>query len=516
MAAVGGPSTAPAEPSGRLVVTVPAAVAVVLAVVYYTHAPLVSDLAAQTARANLFTRSGNVPWWGSWYGGLVTSSYSLVTPALLSSFGPVLLGSACLVITPLAALPILRLARRPVAGGVALAGTAAADVTSGRTTFALGLVVALLSLSLASRARPRWAAGAAALAAVTSPVAGVLGLLVSGTVAAAQPQRRAWLASAAGSLGGIAVLWWLSGGVSAGVQPMGTANLLLTMGGALIVLVAPVGRVVRSVAAVSMVATVFVLLVPSPVGSNLNRIVLIGMVPAIVANARLRPSVLMTVGLISIALPSFNLAGDLLQASRPGSSEQFVAGLRSQLATEPLLKDHRLELVDVATHWPSTRLVSTVTLARGWERQADEALNPELYPGPTLTSAGYRSFLDRNAVAFVALPRNAPLDIGTQSEATLIAGGLPYLTLEWSDKVWRLYAVSRPTPIVATPATEVRLTDTGVTFYAPRVGQYRTDLRWSPYLVAGDATVTRDGRGDAVVTASRAGVQTVHAVWRLP
>ncbi|MDX6254562.1 MAG: hypothetical protein QOJ11_896 [Frankiales bacterium] len=501
---------------GLATVVTPSLVAAVLAYFYVRHTPLVADLAAQTARGELFTRSGEVAWWTGWYGGIATSSYSLVTPGLLGWLGPVVLGAVSLVATPLAAIPLLRPARRPLAGGVVLALTAAADVATGRTTFAAGVVVALLSLSAAVRGRSRWAAGLAMLAVFTSPVAGLLGLLIAVSVAALTPLRRPWLCAGAGALAGLAALWWLAGGRGSGFQPFGATDFVLTLLAAGFVLVAPVGRILRGVALASCLAAVVAFVVPSPIGSNLTRIVLMGAAPAVIANARLRPRWLITATVLSAMLPGVLLVGSMVDASRPGSSEQFVAALRSQLAAEPLLRSHRLEVVDVATHWPSARLLPTVTLARGWERQADEELNPELYQGPALTPTAYRQFLDRNAVAFIAVPRDAPLDFGTVREAALIGAGLPYLTLSWSNASWELYAVRDPTPVVAAPATDVQLTDTGALFSVPRAGSYAVRVNWSSFLVVTGGTVSPTPEGDVQLQLTGPGTHQLHAVWRVP
>ncbi|MDX6200980.1 MAG: hypothetical protein QOJ83_480 [Frankiales bacterium] len=501
---------------GLATLITPSLVAAVLAYFYVRHTPLVGDLAAQTAWGELFTRSGEVAWWTGWYGGIATSSYSLITPGLLGWLGPVMLGALSLVVTPLAAIPLLRPARRPLAGGVVLALTAGVDVATGRTTFAAGVVVALLALSAAISGRSWWAAVLGLLAVCTSPVAGLLGLLIAGSVAALTPARRPWLSVAAGASVGLAGLWWLAGGRGAGFQPFGVTDFVLTLLAAGFVLVAPVGRVLRGVALTSCLAAVVLFVVPSPVGSNLTRIVLMGAAPAVIANARLRPRWLLTATALSAILPVGLLIGSVADASRPGSTEQFVAALRSRLATEPLLRNHRLEVVDVATHWPSARLLPTVALARGWERQADEQLNPELYEGPALTPAAYQQFLDRNAVAFIALPRNAPLDFGTVREAALIRAGLPYLTLSWSNASWELYAVHDPTSVVSAPATDVQLTDTGAIFNAPQAGSYAVRVNWSPYLVVTGGTVAETADGDVQLQLTGPGTHQLHAVWRIP
>jgi hypothetical protein len=492
----------------------PVLVALVLGIVYVRWTPLVGDLAAQMARAQLFQRSGDVAWWTGWYGGLATSTYSLISPALLGWLGPALLGAASLVATPLAAGPLLRRTPRPMAGGLMLTAVTAADVVIGRTTFAAGAAIAVLSLSATVTDRRRSAAVAGALATFTSPVAGALELLVVAGVFLAKRDRR-WLWPAGGAAVALLVLWLMAGG-GTGFEPFGATEMLPALASALGIAVLPVGPVVRRVALVTAAALVFFFLVPTAMGTNLTRLVLLGAAPAVAAQARL-PRRLLALCLAGLmVMPTINVVGSLLEADQPGTDAAFVAGLQTRLAGESALHNHRLELVDVATHWPSSRLVPTASLARGWERQADEQLNPELYGGPALTAATYRQFLDANAVAFVAVPRKGSLDFGALREAALIGHGLPYLRQVWNDSNWNLYAVSAPRPIVSSPASAVSLMDTGVTFTAPAAGTYDVRLRWSGYLVADGATIKATPDGDTTVSVPAGGRYTLHGVWRLP
>ena len=54
----------------------PYLLAVAFAIGYLIAPPHTADLAAQTARAELFRRSGFVPFWAGWYSGIPTASYS--------------------------------------------------------------------------------------------------------------------------------------------------------------------------------------------------------------------------------------------------------------------------------------------------------------------------------------------------------------------------------------------------------------------------------------------------------
>jgi hypothetical protein len=498
-------------------VTVPAAVALALALLYLFAWPRTADLAAQAARGELFSRAGDVAWWAGWYGGTSTASYSLTTPALLGLLGPVWLGAISLAATPLAALPVLALARRPLAGGVGLALVAAADVAVGRTTFAVGVVAALLSLGAASRGRGWIAAAFGLLTVVTSPVAGVLALIPATAAGIVNVRRRtAWLAAAAGILVGLLLLWLLSGGGVAGSQPFSAVDALPVLGTCLVVAISPVGRALRLTAALGIVAALGAFVISSPMGSNMARLVLLGAVPAVLANARLARAGLLLAAALAAVLPVTNLVGELMAANRPGSSQPFVAGLQNRLLATPGLAGERVEVVDVATHWPSTRLLPTVTLARGWERQADEALNPEFYRAGALSSLSYRDFLDRNAVGLVAVPTAVQLDFGSVAEAALIDQGLPYLHQIWSDANWRLYAVDRPAPAVEGAATNIRFTDAGLDFTAAAAGDYLLRMRWSPTLVVDHGTVERQSDNTVLVHLDQPGPARVHGVWQLP
>ena len=99
----------------------PLAVAVVLGGLYVVIAPHTADLAAQTARADVFRRSGYVPYWTGWFGGTPMAGYSLITPPLLGVFGPVWLGAITVVASAAVAVPLLRSSRRPQAAAIAVA-----------------------------------------------------------------------------------------------------------------------------------------------------------------------------------------------------------------------------------------------------------------------------------------------------------------------------------------------------------------------------------------------------------
>lgn len=495
----------------------PYALAVVLAAVYVVTAPHTSDLAAQTAREELFRRSGFVAFWLGWYSGIPSAEYSLVTPPLLGVFGAVWLGALSIVATAAVVVPLLRDAVRPRAGAIVFVAAAFLDVTAGRTTFAVGSVVALGAVLALERRMTAIGVGLAALTVATSPVAGFLLLVAAVALMVADPpRRRGAFGLVVGVVAALGVVAVLSRGGSGGYEPFTRTSLLMAVGTTAVVAVAPVSRRIRIAALVTIAMLLVVYLVHSPVGANATRIAVLVAAPTVVAASRL-PRRLLTVAaaILAALLPLAQLHNDLRASAAEDTSRAFVAPLLAQLSADPVVRDHRVELVDTATHWPSTYLLPKIVLARGWERQTDEARNPMFYGRAPLTARTYREFLNRNAVGVVAVATGVPLDYGVTREAALLNTGLPYLHEVWSDPHWRLYTVVHPRPIVATPSRVLRLTDTGLTVRVPTVGRYLLRMQWSPYLSVTGGQVVKTPSGLVELTLTSAGTHQIAASWRL-
>jgi hypothetical protein len=349
------------------------------------------------------------------------------------------------------------------------------------------------------------------------PVAGVLLLVVAAALLLADPaRRRAGVGVGAGVLVMLGAIFVLSRGESGGYEPLTRTSVLIALGTTMVVVITPVGKRVRAGAIAVLVLLLVVFFVHSAIGANATRIAVLGAAPTVVAAARL-PRRLLVVGVVLASLlPLAQLQNDVSRSRVHDTSRPYVAPLLAQLLAAPNRADHRVELVDTATHWATTYLLPKVAIARGWQRQTDENENPIFYGRAPLTAATYRAFLDRNAVDFVAVPIGVPLDFGATEESGLIAEGLPYLTQVWSDPQWKLYAVKAPMPIVAAPARVVATSDTGLTLEVPASGSYPLRLRWSPYLVVTGGRVTRGPNSSAVVDLVGAGSHRLHAVWRLP
>jgi hypothetical protein len=494
----------------------PVVLAVVCAGLYLLDPPHTSDLAAQTARAELFSRSGFVAYWAGWYAGIPTASYSLVTPPLLSLVGAPWLGALSIIATAGIVVPLLRDAVRPRAGAVCFVLAATLDVVAGRTTFAVGAAIAFAAVLAAERSRTTTTGFLALAATAASPVAGVLLLApAAGFVVADRGRRRQGVAIGVGVLVLLGILEVLARGGSGGYEPLSRTSLLMSCGTALVVVVAPVGARVRAGAAAAVVLLVVVFAVHSPIGANATRIAVLGSTPVIVAAARWDRRWLAAGVVVASLLPFAQLRADLSVTKHVDTTRAFVGQLLTRLNTDPAVRGHRVEVVDTATHWPSTYLLPQEMLARGWERQTDELRNPQFYGRAPLTATTYRQFLDRSAVSVVAVPVGVGLDYGSVAEARLIRSGLPYLQLAWTSPHWDLYDVARPSPMVSGRATVTAHSDSGVTIDAPAAGSYAVKLRWSPYLVVDGGSVHRASDGDVTVVLRAAGTYRLHAKWRL-
>jgi hypothetical protein len=495
-----------------------------------TGPPHDGDLAAQVARADVFGRVGFVPWFSSWYAGLYTGGYSLVTPELMWWLGPTGLGIVCLILTETLGYPLLRAgsAKRAAAGACALTVFQLGDLLAGRITFAAGAVVLLAALLAVEKKHPALAFGLALAASLTSPVDGLVALLAAAAYLLwpltrrlddeaepdAPPRDHRTRPSVGLGLGaGAGLLLIVTLFPDPGFEPFSFATMVPALLTSVAIAILPVAGLIRRAAALAAVLVVSCFAIHSPIGVNATRVPLLMGAPAVIASLRGRRMVTLPVIGALLVWPLIQLHHDVADAKDPAAKASFFTPLRSELQRLPVTRSHRVEVVEPRTHWQVVYLEPTVTLARGWERQLDASLNPELYSN-NLTAASYRSFLDQNAVALVAEPHGTPLDFGSDSEDRLINAGLPYLQRIWSDPSWTLYAVADPAPIATGDgATVTALTTTGMDLTTPSAGSVRLQMRYSPYLTVTGGSVIRNSAGDATLQLGRGGAHDVHSVW---
>jgi hypothetical protein len=470
-----------------------------LCLAYVLWTPFAPDLAAQLARADLVRRAGNVWWWTGWFGGLSLPTYSLLTPPMMAVFGVPVAGALLTVAACWGGGILARDAARPRAGAIAFSLFAVADLVIGRVTFAIGLGFAVWAL-VAVRARVRLASAVLALLCyLSSPLAGLFLGLVLAAIVLVDRSRRTQAAVDAGllvlSVALTAVLF-----PGPGLMHFGPRSVIAPAAGCAVIAAWCRPRVVRTTALLSLAALPAFMIYPGAVGSNVERLAWVGAVPVFVASAKLdlRRLALAVVGLSVWPAITFAVQVQWVPdpTTRAGYYRPLVGALEAaRAAGGPAAVGERVEVLDPASRSGSLYLASSFAIARGWDRQADEANNPIFYGGHELTAAGYHAWLHDLAVGWIAVP-STRLDYASRAEAALVKDGLPYLALTWTSAHWRLYRVQDPVPL-ATGAAVTAVGPASVTLHADGPASVLIRLRWTPYLRVDDphdgVCITRAG-----------------------
>jgi hypothetical protein len=518
--------------------------ALLLAVAYLLAPPMGTDLSAQVARAEFVDKYGLTPVDLGWYGGTVQYGYSLLTPGLMALIGVGLTGALALVVSALAFAGLLMRtdAVRPMLGGLLGAACIAANLVSGRTTYAVGVAFGLLAL-LALTASRRWVrltggAAGAILAGAASPVAGLfVGLAAvallararfvyparaedrtgAGSFPATRPAALVVAVAAALPLAATALVFGEGGWMN--ISRTDTVRAVVA---SLVVAVAVRRRPVRVGAVLSAVGVLAAFAVHTPVGLNATRLATMFALPVVAAYARplgqrradggragpvgvgpvsvsavgagVAPAdraarLMLAVVLVALAVwqPPVNL-GDLADAGNPTADPAYFAPLRAELDRRGPVG--RIEVPPTRDYWEAAY---ATPLARGWLRQVDLARNGLFFDG-ALTPDRYRAWLADNGVRYVAVADAEPSWVG-RSEARLIRGGLPYLSEVWRGGHWVLYEVAGE-PSVVDGATLVRSTNGSLTIEVDHPGTALVRVRWSRWLtVAGPAPATLAATG---------------------
>ena len=467
------------------------ALSAVLAVGYLFWVPPVPDLAAQTARADT---AGAVVYWTGWFGGVHTPGYSVLVPPLMHVFSVSLVGAVATVVAAGLFPGLLRGALRPTLAGIAFTLLLVTNLLAGRITFAVGVALALAGLRLLAAGRAWWAALPAALSGLASPVAALfLGIVAAVLVLfAAGWRRRAFGLGAAATIPVVAVV----------VLFPDPGRMLFTWDAVKPSLYASLGlipslygrraRLARWGAVASLVLVLGAYLVTSPIGSNAERFALLWGLPILLAYSPLPAFAVVLVAFPLVWWAERNIGQELRRSGDASASRSFYTPLITELEKR-WDGTRRVEVVDPRTHWSSAYVAEKIPIARGWERQVDDARNPIFYGRARLDAASYRHFLDEYAVGWVALP-NAKLDFAATSEGRLVRKGLDYLTPVWHDADWTLYAVSHPAPLVGGTLTATSVGRSSVQLEAPRAGaQGVLQLHWSRWLKTSNGCLRKQG-----------------------
>jgi hypothetical protein len=455
--------------------------------VYLILVPPVPDFAAQATRAAVFQKLGLIIWWPGWFGGLELPTYSVLAPGLMGTIGVATTGALAAAICMWVAHRLLRGAVRPRAASLVFAATVLFNLFGGRITFLVGLAAAMLAVFALAHRRP-WLAALFTVASVLgSPLAGLFTGIVAAAVLVTDRDRRRealFVGGATGlSLGALALLFH-----NPGAMPSPPGLILVALIGISLVVIACREPVVRAGAIIVALGLLACLVIPNSVGENLTRMVWLLAAPLIVGYGQRPHKLVALLTGLALIFPVVDVSMQLAEADSPSANQSYyqplLAQLRPRLDAGPA--GQRVEVVEPQTKGAARYVGESMPVARGWERQADEADNPIFYNQGALTAASYHQWLDQLAVAYVAVP-SAKLDFASVAEAKLIAGGLPYLHQVWSNADWKLYKVVNSAPL-ARNATVVAVTGNQIRLWVPHRGLVPIQLRWSDHLTVLDGT----------------------------
>jgi hypothetical protein len=449
------------------------------------------DLAAQYAWTNFVMKYPGSAYNLSWYGGMHPASYSLMSPYVMGALG--VRTTAVVAGTLSAALAARLLVRcgiaRPLLPSLWTAFALCCDVASGRVTFALGVLFMLVATDVVlapGRARRAvWASVLGVLSTMSSPVAGLFVEVLAAALFFTRRRRDAYILAAGppAVIGATALLFPFYG-----VQPFAWYFALLPFTAAVATaLLVPRGwRTVRAAAWVYATGTALSWAIPSPVGSNDERLALLFggtvLLCAVLARGALgrRKTVALYVAFGCVA--TWQVATPVTDFVRTAPIAKTVSDSGPLLTELSRLRADtgRVEVVPLRSHWEASGIAPYVNLARGWNRQADVELNPLFYNG-TLTPATYHAWLRTWSVGYVVLPNGTP-DMAGVAEAKIVKSGQSWLTPVWHDPGWTVYRVADPQPLATPPATVQSATPALLTVQVPQAGAVLLRIPYSPWL----------------------------------
>ncbi|MEU0104941.1 MFS transporter [Streptomyces sp. NPDC006251] len=470
---------------------------------FFTFANSGGDLAAQDAWAEFVGRHPDSAYNLAWYGGMHPVSYSMVSPYLMSVLGVrTTMMIAGTVSAGLLTLLLLRsrAVRNPLWASLAGVFGLFCNAVSGRVTFGLGMMFALGAVAVVFCWPYRWrykrwakalcAAPLAALATMSSPVAGLFVGLVAVALFLQKRRPGAWALGLAPSAV-VAVSAWLF--PFSGTQPMAIGSVILPLAFSILVyaLVPRDWKTVRLTAAVYGLGVVLVWLISSQIGSNITRLAMLFAGVALVAALpftvpRSRKWYAIVVAFVGFtAWIGFKSTDDIVHTAPAASWSRELAPLVNELQ-EVGAEKGRVEVVPARSHREASALAPYVNLARGWNRQADMERNPLFYDD-TLNSANYHEWLKRWAVHYVVLPKDEPDGDGGERERALVQRGLPYLNQVWGDANWQLFKVTAPTPLAEPNAVVERAEQGEMVLRVRKAGRILVRIPYSPWLSIVDA-----------------------------
>jgi hypothetical protein len=482
-------------------IVVAGSLAILLAAAYLLAAPMGRDLSAQLAHAQLAEQHWPDLLDLRWYGGYDPLGYSVLSPPVMALLGVRLTTALAYVASVVLFAAVLQRtgAARPIPAAIVAAVCLTGNLVVTRTTFALGLAVALAAVLALVAGRLRTASVLSVLAALSSPVDGLFLGVAGGALFLSGRRRDGVVLAVSGLVPTIAVgLAFGNGGYQTFATKQALMGLLVCLTVAALCWRRPV---VRWGAFLSAGLVVGAYLIPTPVGTTATRLPELFAAPVIVAVATV-PLVAIIAGTAAVVLvlPPVSIT-EVLERGDPALSKEFYAPLVDQLRGRGVVGP--IEVVPTRRRGEAAAVAPVVPIARGWSRQVDTRYSPIFYDG-TLNADTYRKWLDDNAISYVAISQG-PYDWASSDEATLVRSRLPYLQAVWSDPTWTLYAVTNPKPVVSAPGRVVARDPVSLTMSLPKPGEYLIRVRWSRYLSASTGCVRPAENGWSTVVVQEPG-----------
>ena len=495
-----------------------AAMAMSLAALLLWATPPGIDWAAHAYQRTFLIEHGFAIWNNFWYAGRYSFvTYSLIYYPLAALFGIRVLALASIG-TAAAAFTLVvlrewgwraRLSSRTFAVlWVGIVGSAAFP-------FALAMSFALLSIwALQAGRRGRFAVGAV-LTLAASPLAFVL-LAIAGTGALVSRRslRNVGVPIAVVAGAGLVelLLYRLFGG--GGRFPFPLLELLPALVFAGIGLIAtsgvPAARVLRGFFWTYLVVLIAAYVVPSGLGSNIDRVRYIALPLALIVCMlrRWRPLWIVVPAVVLGGIWNLTPIADTFARSSndPAVARAYWAPAIGYLHAH-LSPSFRVEAVDTAEHWPAAYLPEAgIPIVRGWYRQSDFPQNELLYD-KSLRSATYERWLRGLGVRYVVISDATP-DYSSRLEARLIRQGQSGLLPVFRAPHVSVYEVPHATSIVTGPglASIDWLYPSRAVFEVAKPGAYRVALRWSPYWRTSQGCVAKGDDGMVRVRVPQAGM----------
>ncbi len=486
-----------------------AALSAATAVLLVWLAPRGGDYAAHAYQRELFIRHGFTFWDDYWYAGRYAFvGYSLLYYPLASWLGIELLAVLSVVVAAAAFASLLERewGERAVWASRAFAVLWAGAVLTGEFPFALGMALALLAL-VALQAGRQWLGALLMFAVVAaSPVAFVLLAVAAVSVGALRSYRLvAAYALVAAAIAELVVLRiFPAGGALAFPSTEAVTAVAFCLGGIALTLRATEAAPVRRFLVVYLLVVVAAWAIPSGLGHDVARVRLLAL-PLVLLLAALRgwrPLPVVAAAVILAAVWNIQpLASQWTASSADGSRAATVWTAPVAWLHAHLAPGYRVEAVDTSQHWAAYYLAGEgIPLARGWFRQDDFPFNRLLY-APALDHGEYMAWLHRLGIAYVVVTR-FPLDHTAVEEETMVTPTL-HRVFQTSDV--SIYAVPRARSIVSSGATVQAYRQASLTLRAPRAGDYRIAVRWSPFSTSSAGVLFRTDDGMTGLRTLRAG-----------